>query len=240
MDSHSSWPGRYRLLDYIYTAFHQANIDGTPVLHPLWFKYPKDANTFGIDLQFFYGDSILVAPVTQENTTSVTFYLPNDIFYDFKTLKPTQGHGSNVTLDNVDLTQIPVYIKGGAILPLRMQSAMTTDELRKQDFEIIVAPDVSGEAYGQLYYDDGESIEPASSTLVKFWFKDRMMTMAGDFGYPLGVNLARVRVLGVDRAPGVVYLDGEEVKFLYDSGTMVLEVPVGRVFDRDFELCFGD
>lgn len=47
-------------MDYIYTALHQAHLDGSPVLNPLYFKYPLDVKTFAIDLQFFYGDSVLV------------------------------------------------------------------------------------------------------------------------------------------------------------------------------------
>ena len=51
---------RYRLIDYIYTAIHQAHLDGSPVLNPIFFKYPSDVKTFEIDSQFFYGDSVLV------------------------------------------------------------------------------------------------------------------------------------------------------------------------------------
>lgn len=122
---------RYRLLDYIYTAFHEGHTDGTPVLQPFFFKYPKDVNTFPIDLQFFFGDSIFVSPVTDRNSTSVSIYLPHDTFYDFLTLAPIQGTGVFVTLEDISVTTIPVYIKGGVVLPLRVANAMTTTELRK-------------------------------------------------------------------------------------------------------------
>ena len=46
---------RYRLIDYLYTAFHQAHTDGTPVLRPLWYSFPNDSNTFAIDSQFLFG-----------------------------------------------------------------------------------------------------------------------------------------------------------------------------------------
>jgi alpha-glucosidase len=62
---------RYCILDYLYTAFHKASVDGSPVVNLLWFKYPTDPATFGIDLQFLFGDSILVSPVTEENITTV-------------------------------------------------------------------------------------------------------------------------------------------------------------------------
>ncbi|KAH9939453.1 alpha-glucosidase [Amylocystis lapponica] len=229
---------RYRLIDYFYTAFHRAHVDGTPVLNPLWYKYPQDPNTFGIDLQFLFGDSILVSPVTETNATSVSAYFPDDVFYDFATLAPVQGHGSTVLLDNVNLTTIPVHIRGGAVLPLRVQGAMTTTALRDRDFELVVAPGRDGAASGTLYVDDGVSIAPNATTEVSMVYKNGILMVSGTFGYNVGVNVARVRVLGVAHAPSSVELDGESVNgaMAYDVGGGVVDVPLGIPFNRNFTL----
>ncbi|KAF8162646.1 alpha-glucosidase [Crassisporium funariophilum] len=230
---------RYRLLDYIYTAFHQAHEDGTPVLHPVFYKYPKDSNTFAIEHQFFYGDSILVSPVTEENSTSVSIYLPKDIFYDFTTLGPVQGSGAAVTLNDIPFTRIPLHIKGGSILPLRAQSAMTTTILRKTDFEFVVAPNTRGEASGSLYIDDGESIVPKSTTEVQMRFKRGKLDVSGKFGYKTGVKTARVRFLGVDARPKVVLVDWKPVRgsaIAYDAATKVLDVTIDSPFVKSFSV----
>lgn len=44
---------RYRLLDYAYTQFHHQTVTGEPWLQPLFYVYPNDPNTYGIDTQFF-------------------------------------------------------------------------------------------------------------------------------------------------------------------------------------------
>lgn len=44
--------------------------------------YPADPDTYGIDLQYFYGDCVLVAPVTGEDATDVGVYFPDDLFYE--------------------------------------------------------------------------------------------------------------------------------------------------------------
>ncbi|KAF4614427.1 hypothetical protein D9613_003527 [Agrocybe pediades] len=231
---------RFRLLDYFYTAFHRAHTDGTPVLNPLFFKYPKDPNTFPIDLQFFFGDSILVSPVTEENATSVQIYLPNDIFYDFLTLSPVRGQARFINLTNVEFTQIPVHIKGGVVLPLRENSTMTTTQLRQTDFELVVAPDLDGNASGELYVDDGESITPPSSTSVSFNFKNGKLTVTGRFGFDVGVGVKRVRFLGVDKTPTKVVMDAKEIgkgDISYDGETKVLDVVVGaEKFDKAFSV----
>ncbi|OBZ75819.1 putative alpha/beta-glucosidase agdC [Grifola frondosa] len=233
---------RYRLLDYIYTAFHQAHLDGTPVLNPLWYKYPQDPATFPIDLQFFFGDSILVSPVTEENATSVSIYLPNDVFYDFGTLAPVQGHGSNVVLDNVDFVSIPVHIRGGGVLPLRAKGAMTTTALRETDFEFVVAPGTNGKASGSLYLDDGISISPKTSTKVTMSYEEGNFTASGSFEYATGVHVARVRFLGVSNAPHSVKLNGrsvEEASVQYDSAGKVLDISLGISFDSSFNVQFN-
>ncbi|KAJ7611672.1 alpha-glucosidase [Roridomyces roridus] len=187
---------RYRLLDYFYTAFHQANQTGSPVVSPLWFKYPKDTNTYPIDVQWFYGDSILVSPVTEENSTSVSIYLPNDIFYDFP-----------------------------------------HSDARVQDFEFVVAPGVDGTASGQLYVDDGVSIEQSAETEVEMSFVGKTLKVTGSFGFETGVNTARVRFLGVSKAPGSILLNGQAVArqgVSYNQATQVLDVSVGLPLTKGF------
>lgn len=225
-------------MDYLFTAFHKAHLDGTPVLHPLWHIFPKDPATYGIDLQFFFGDAILVSPVTQENATSVTGYLPAATFYDFKTYDKIQGEGQNVTFQNIDYTQIPVHVRGGSVLPLRASSAMTTVDLRKTDFEILVAIGADDKATGSLYVDDGISIEPAASTEVWFEYCDGILEAKGSFGYSLGVNVATVRFLGVQKAPERVLFNGEEVKPVEGQKEGVVVINPNFPFDRDFTVEF--
>ncbi|KAH9483447.1 putative alpha/beta-glucosidase agdC [Psilocybe cubensis] len=235
---------RYRLMDYIYTAFHTAHTDGTPVLQPLFFKYPKDPNTFPIDLQFFFGDSVLISPVTDENSTSVSIYLPHDTFYDFLTLAPIQGTGASVTLQNINFTTIPVYIRSGTVLPLRVASTMTTTELRKQDFEFVVAPDArTGQASGKLYIDDGETVSPPASatTQVKMAFNGGRLDVSGTFGFDTGVAVKRVRFLGVGAKPdkGQVKVNGKTVRegdVQWDQTTKVLDVNAGIPLDKAFSV----
>jgi alpha-glucosidase (family GH31 glycosyl hydrolase) len=138
-------------------------------------------STYGIDLRFFFGDWILVSPVTDEDATSVSIYLPKDQFYDFATLAPVDGTGQRVTLSNVSLTEIPLHICGGAALPLRAKGAMTTTELRAQDLQFVVAPGTDGTAAGTLYVrrrerhtegdaERGDGVCEGQADSVSVWF----------------------------------------------------------------------
>lgn len=189
---------RYRLLDYLYTAFYEQTQSGKPLIQPLFFAYPSDSNTFAIEHQFLYGDSILVSPVTDDNSTSVTFYLPDDIFYDYFTYEPVRGQGAFTTRDNVDYTDITAHIRGGSILPLRENSANTTTELRKQDFVLIVAPDLEGKAEGTLYLDEGDAIEQPETSLITFSYSNGTFVMGGSFGYKTDSTIVNLIVLGQD------------------------------------------
>ncbi|KAJ3520256.1 hypothetical protein NMY22_g12836 [Coprinellus aureogranulatus] len=236
---------RYRLLDYIYTAFHNAHVSGTPVLLPLFYAYPKDTNTFGIDMQFLYGPSVLVSPVTEEGSTSVRYYLPADTWYEFPSLAATRSTGQYFTKNNVGYDQITLHIKGASILALRNESAMTTTVLRTKPFDLLVAPNAQGRASGELYIDDGETIDPpqARTTDVRFGYFNKKLTVQGRFGYNSGVGVGwnKVTIAGVDQAPRNVRLDLRPVpanQVKYDAVAKVVDVQVAIGTLRGFELSF--
>lgn len=201
------------MLDYIYTALARQSADGTPTLIPLWHVYPQDEQTFPIDLQFFYGDCILVSPVTGDST-SVKIYLPDDLFYDFATRKPVRGKGEWVELNDVPYDRIPLYIRGGCAVPLRTESAMTTTELREKGFEILVAPGLDGKARGSLYVDDGETLDGGKLKLhLDFTFTEdeglstqivSPLSAAGVSLEQAGIKIERVTILGRDDDDGRV------------------------------------
>lgn len=190
---------RYKLLDYIYTQFHRQSKTGEPFLQPMFYLYPEDEKTFSNGLQFFYGDSILISPVTEENQTSVTAYFPKDIFYDWYTGAPLRGKGANVTLSNIDITHIPIHVRGGSIVPIRSSSAMTTTELREKSFELIIAPGLDGSASGSLYLDDGDSLKQQSTTEVQFKYRRGTLLVKGKFDRKTSVKIQGVTVLGQSR-----------------------------------------
>jgi len=131
----------------------------------------------------------------------VTFYLPDDLFYDFFSLESVRGNGDWITRENVNWTDIPVHIRGGTILPLRQNSANTTTELRKQDFELIVAPGLDGTARGDLYLDEGELIEQPATSFITLEFSNGTLRMDGTFGYHANVSVASVVILAEAGGP---------------------------------------
>ncbi|POS73712.1 glycosyl hydrolase family 31 [Diaporthe helianthi] len=188
---------RYRLLDYIYTALYQQSVDGTPLLNPVFYLYPEDEEAVGLELEYFYGNALLVAPVTEEDSTSVQVYFPDDVFYDWYTGAQVNTTGGYTTLTNQNLTDIPLFLRGGVIVPLRAESAMTTTELRQKDFELVIPLGADGTARGQLYLDDGVSLDQGdATTLVQFEYADGKLAATGSFGYGDAVNVTKVTILG--------------------------------------------
>ena len=158
--------------------------------------YPSDRNTYAIQTQFFYGPALLINPVTQESSTSVSFYVPQGTWYDFATQKPVSGAGSTITYSDIDTSSIPILVSGGSIIPARVKSAMTTKELRDNDFELLVAPDAQGNASGTLYLDDGESLTQKGTSEIVFSWDGKKIKMAGTFGFSTNVGVKTITIMG--------------------------------------------
>ena len=56
---------RYRLLPYLYNAFHESAETGLPVMRALLLDYPDDPQAVGQNEEFLFGDDLLVAPGTR-------------------------------------------------------------------------------------------------------------------------------------------------------------------------------
>jgi alpha 1,3-glucosidase len=150
---------RYSLLPAWYTAFHEASVNGTPIIRPHYFVYPGDEHGFSIDDQFFVGSTGLLAhPVVTEGASSVEMYLPdNQLYYDYFTYKVYEGQGSHTVPAALD--SIPLLMQGGHIIPRKDRPRRSSGLMRWDPYTLVVVLDDMGGAKGELYVDDGESFE---------------------------------------------------------------------------------
>ena len=206
---------RLRLLDYTYSSLYKQHCDGTPVMWPLSWIHPTEADTVTIEHQFYYGPSLLVSPVVAENSTSVDIYVPKEVYYDFFTLDVVQGQGSTISLDNVGYDTMPLHIRGGSVVPLRTGDAMSTDQNRQLPFALVVAPNATEQAEGYLRLDDGISID-VGNWCSDIWMKyeNGSLCITGTFNYP--GTLDEIVFAGQD-SERQISINGQSAKQTYDS-----------------------
>jgi alpha 1,3-glucosidase len=144
---------RYVLTGLWYTHSVYATRNGRSPIVPLWLEWPEVDGLHDIDNEGLLGDSLLVAPVTIENATSVRITKPPGVWYNF-------WNGDVLREDvNVSVTMddVPVFVRGGRIVPLYRKHGETTFRTIVTPLTLLIAVDGSGEAEGSIYLDDGET-----------------------------------------------------------------------------------
>uniref|UniRef100_A0A2K5PEH4 Maltase-glucoamylase 2 (putative) n=1 Tax=Cebus imitator TaxID=2715852 RepID=A0A2K5PEH4_CEBIM len=148
---------RYTLLPYLYTLMHKAHIEGSTVVRPLLHEFTDDKTTWDVDRQFMLGPAILISPVLERSTFEISAYFPKALWYDYSTETSNKSIGEWKILE-APLDHINLHIRGGYILPWQ-EPAMNTHSSRQNFMGLTVALDDNGKAEGQMFWDDGQSID---------------------------------------------------------------------------------
>jgi alpha-glucosidase len=190
---------------------------------PLSWVHPEDENTISIEHQFYFGPALLVSPVVAENSTTATFYVPNEIYYDFFTLAPVQGEGAEITVEDVGYDTMPLHIRGGSVVPLRYGDANTTEQNRELPFHLVIAPNSTDQAWGYLRLDDGVSLDPGDAT-SDIWmiYGNETLEVSGSFGYGQG-NVVDAIVFAGQTQNRTISINGQSAaNLVFDSGNQTL------------------
>ena len=100
---------RERLVPYLAASARAAIAEGGTLMRPLYFDDPGDPGVWAHPLQWMLGDSLLVAPVTEEGATVATAYLPHGTWVDAFTGESTAG--GHVVERPTPLGEIPVWVR---------------------------------------------------------------------------------------------------------------------------------
>ncbi len=152
---------RYRLLPYIYAAARQSYDTGVGMCRPMYYAYPALDEAYTNPGQYFFGDDIIVAPVTRSangaSTVSQKVWLPEGKWYC-----PDLGRtfdGGYATADFA-LDQIPYFIRQGAIIPCNGEDIKRANSMYKH----LVLDIVTGaDGTTTLYEDPGDNRDYATA-----------------------------------------------------------------------------
>lgn len=219
---------RYILLPYIYTAFRRCSTLGDPMLRPLAFYDQHDPLATAREVEFMFGDELLVCPVLRPDSRSVTVYLPKGEWYDFHRATPFLGGQKHQMRTRPD--HIPVLVKAGAVIPTFPVQQHTAE---KEIINVGLRAYFGSHNGSRWYVDAGEGYDYLDGEYRLATFT----TKASEGGFVIRQEVEgkfrwtatnyRLQILGLPVEPGSLKVDGYETDYskLPDGG-LVLEIPL--------------
>jgi alpha-D-xyloside xylohydrolase len=133
---------RYSLLPYIVEEARKCSLSGLPMVRALVIEHPKDRNVWHIEDQYYFGDSLLIAPVlvSLDETRVRTLYLPEGEWFDYWTKGSIRSRGEWIDRP-VDIETMPIYVKAGTVLSYAKDRSSTED---------VIGDIVKRECYGPV------------------------------------------------------------------------------------------
>ena len=148
---------RHRLIPYIYSEAYRYHKDGFVLIKPFYYtNLDVYDNPYYVN-QYYFGGSFMISPIIEPmdpiiNRTIQRFYIPDGVWYDFKTGKRFLGNHKYISFYKIE--DYPIFVKTGSIIPLSGNSDLLSVK-NPNELEIHVFPGQSN-SY-RLYEDDGET-----------------------------------------------------------------------------------
>ncbi len=103
------------LMPYIYREAISTHESGVPMMRPMILEYPEDPTCAYLDRQYFFGSSLLTAPLFSEDS-EVTYYLPEGSWTHFITGK--QEKGGAWKTEQHDYLSLPLMVPQNTVIPV--------------------------------------------------------------------------------------------------------------------------
>lgn len=223
---------RYRWLPYNYTLAYENAAFGQPLVRPLDFDKSAGGAYDNIVDEYMWGSEVLVAPVLTEGTVSRNVVLPaGSKWVDFYDASKVYEGGTVLKNYPAPLSRIPLFVKGGAIIPMADYAMKNTGDFRADEYTVNYYP-TGGKSSYRLY--DDNHLSPASIAdgeyrIIAFYADDQAdaykldISSKGEYkGAPEAVKM-NYAVHGIRKAPKSVTVNGAHVKSAFDAATGTLK-----------------
>lgn len=215
---------RYRLMPYIYSLSIENSLTGMPIMRPMFFEDETNLSLIDEKDSYFYGDSLLVAPVTEQGARSVDINLPSGVWFNFWHGQRYQG-GQKTTI-TAPLTQTPVLVRAGAFIPM-VDAVQSTKDYDTSHLTLHYYADASVQSSSAtMYNDDGKdptSLASGNYETLRFNATQNKAQLAVELsqqGQFVNMPKQRQAVLAVHNwleSPKQITYNGNAIKVLSDE-----------------------
>lgn len=227
---------RYSLFPYIYTAARETYDTGIGMCRPLYYEYPDSEEAYKYEGEYFFGNDILVAPITEPSAnggmSAKEIWFPEGNWWSASTCELIEG--PCVKTLEFSQEQIPYFIKEGAMLPL---NPATVKNVTEPTSSLIISAVAGKDGTGRLYEDGGDNPDYATKfATTKFTHavdgKTETYTIAAREGNADGLVDRRAWKLNVlnTAKPKAVTLNDKALKasdweYSADSKSLAVNIP---------------
>ena len=158
---------KYSIAMYYYTKLFEVSLNGGTLIRPLFFEFPDDLGTYDkTDFMFMIGSALLIPPTLHEGKDFTLPYCTNEDWYNLKDFTKVCDYdqnahsGKEIKLQS-EFDYVNVMMRGGSIIPYQDALGLKIRRIRdlpEVPMELIIAPDHTGKASGNLITDDGISL----------------------------------------------------------------------------------
>ncbi|MCC9168766.1 glycoside hydrolase family 31 protein [Pontibacter harenae] len=228
---------RYRLIPYMYSNAYINHTTGVPLMRALVLEHQDDPNVYDVADQYLFGNNLLVNPVTTKGAKTRTVYLPEGTWFDYWTGKQYSGRQYVHVLTPLDT--IPIFAKGGAIIPMQPEMKYY-GEKPVNTITLDVFP--FGSSRFELYEDDGKSLNykqgdyaltEISSILSDAGLELAIQKPKGKYKVPAHNYLTKVH-WNKAKAPASITENGKKVSAV--ANAVALENGAGWYYDSQSNL----
>jgi len=204
---------RYRLLPLWNLLFYKASVNGEPPMRPIWYNYPTETDTFGIETEFMVGDSLLISAVMEEGKREVETYFPPGNW--FRLDDHENVYKNNMIVSAGEEEQVPTFIRGGTSFAVRDRIRRSSTLMENDPVSLIIALDESSKSSGQVYFDDGITHDYQNNEFILANIESNLSQIqysldesSGAFNSPAWVE--KIEVYGFSKLPKEVLLTTNE------------------------------
>jgi len=237
---------RYKLMPYIYTAAFQNAQKGLPFMRPLFFEEPDNHKLYKVSENYLFGDDFLVAPVLRKGERHVTVHAPNTAnWFDFYSGKKYAGGHTYQVSTSAD--HIPVFVRGGAIIPIA-DLVQSTDDYSLNHLTLQYFLDWDAlENHRTIYHDDGltrEAYQRGEYEILHITTGHNQRRVLLTFEKETGLNASldtgfsdiTLQVMNVEIPPIAITLAGQALEFEYDHSSNRLTIDTFELNNEVTEL----